>query len=247
MSKDFGKLLLNVGLLPSESKVYLAALELGASTVQNIAKKAGISRTAAYEAIELLKQRGLIADSTVGKRRLFAAEDPDRIVSYLKVEQERFQDTLHDIERSIGSLRLLSGGIRPTVKVFEGEEALYAYFDDVATVKPKEWLEMSNADDVYSHIDEKTLLTARKSLQTVNDSLIRVLITGNPRNPRTGTNIRKIDEAWGTFHGNIAIYDDHIALATYIGKVVVVIVESAALAETMRLMFNLAWKSCESK
>jgi len=247
MPNDFGKLLSSVGMLPSESKVYLAALELGPSTAQNIAKKAGISRTAAYEAIELLKKRGLIADSTVGKRRLFAAEDPDRIVSYLKGEQERFEDTLRDIERSIGSLRLLSGGIRPTVKVFEGEEALFAYFDDVATVKPKEWLELTNVDDVYAHIDEKTLLAARKSLDGIKGGQIRVLITGSPRNPRLGANIRRIDASWGDFHGNIAVYDGHIALATYVGKVVVVIVESPALAETMRLMFNLAWKSCESK
>lgn len=246
MPKDFTTLLSAVGLLPSESKVYLAALELGPSTVQNIAKKANISRTAAYEAIELLKDRGLVADSTLGKRRVFSAEDPDRIVSYLKSEQERFSATLHDIERQVDAMRLLSGGIRPNLKVFEGEEALYAYFDDVASVKPKEWLEITNIDDVYAHIDEKTLLTARKALEGLKGEQIRVLTTGTPRNPRLGVNIRQIDRAWGTFHGNIAIYDDHIAFATYVGRVVVVIFESETLAETMRLMFNMAWKSCES-
>lgn len=245
MPKDFTKLLSAVGLLPSESKVYLAGLELGPSTVQNIAKKANISRTAAYEAIELLKRRGLVADTTVGKRRLFTAEDPERIVSYLKGEQERFSATLLDISRQVDAMRMLSSGIRPAVKVFEGEEALYAYFDDVANVKPKEWLELTNIDDVYKHIDEKTLLTARKALGGVKGSKVRVLITGTPRNPRLDANTRKINDSWGNFHGNIAIYDDHIALATYIGKVVVVIIESPTLAETMKLMFNMAWKSSE--
>ncbi len=247
MPKDFSKLLSAVGLLPSESKIYLAGLELGPSTAQNIAAKAKISRTAAYEAIDMLRKRGLMADSTVGKRRLFTAEDPDRIVSYLKGEQERFTATLGDLERSIDSLRLLSGGIRPTVRVFEGEEALYAYFDHVASVGPSEWLEISNLDDVYAHIDERTLVAARRALQKVKPKNFKLLHRGTLRNPRPGVEFCELDEAWGDFHGNIAIYDEHIALVTYVGKVVAVILESPALAETMRLMFSLAWRTCKAK
>ena len=137
MAKDIQKLLSDVGLLPSESKVYLSTLELGPSTVVHIATKAGISRTAAYEAIEMLQNRGLMSTSTVGKRTLYSSEDPQRIVSYLKGEQQRFAATLSDIEGQVSVLSLLSGGIRPTVKVYEGEEALPAYFDHVAQVKPK--------------------------------------------------------------------------------------------------------------
>lgn len=245
MPKDFSQLLSAVGLLPSESKVYLAALELGPSTVQHIAEKAKISRTAAYEAIEMLHKRGLIADSTVGKRRLFTAEDPDRIVSYLKTEQERNKATISDIERSVDALRLLASGIRPTVKIFEGEEALFAFFDNIASSKPKEWLEISNLDDVYTHIDEKALVAARQVFKTVKPSNIRMIHRGPLRNPHPEAHFQELDSTWEDFHGNIAIYDNNIALVTFVGKVVAVIIESKALAETMRLMFNLAWKGAE--
>jgi len=247
MSQDFRALLISAGLLPSEAKVYLAARELGSSTAQHIAEKAKISRTATYEAIELLKKRGLIAISNIGKKKLFVAEDPDRIVSYLKKEQEKSQNTLQDIERSVDAIRLLSGGTRPTMKVYEGEEALHAYFDHVALVNPKEWYEVTNADDVYGEIDEKTLLAARRSLQNVPPEHIRIIYRGTRKNPRTGVKFAELPESLGDFHGNIAVYDDFIALVTYVAKIVVVIIESPSLAGTMRVIFKAAWESSNKK
>ncbi len=246
MSQDFRTLLISAGLLPSEAKVYLAARELGSSTAQHIAEKAKISRTATYEAIELLRKRGLIAISNIGKKKLFVAEDPDRIVSYLKKEQEKSQNTLQDIERSVDALRLLSGGTRPTMKVYEGEEALHAYFDHVSSVNPKEWYEITNADDVYTEIDEKTLLAARQSLQNVPPENLHILYRGERKNPRKGVQFAKLDDALGLFHGNISVYDDHVALVTFFGKVVVVMIESPILAETMRVLFRATWKNSEA-
>lgn len=246
MAHDYHSLLLSAGLLPSEARIYLAARELGPSTAQHIAEKASISRTATYEALESLQERGLFSISSVGKKNLFVAEDPERIVSYLKKEQEKLNDTIGDIERSVEALRLISGGTRPTMRVYEGDEALHAYFDHVAMVDPKEWLEVTNADDVYGEIDEKTLMAARKSLQKVPPNRIRVLFRGTRKNPRPGVSFKKITNDFGNFHGNIAIYDNHLALVTYIGKIVAVIIESPALADTMRAMFNMAWAAAES-
>lgn len=245
MAHDYHSLLLSAGLLPSEARIYLAARELGPSTAQHIAEKASISRTATYEALESLQERGLFSISSVGKKNLFVAEDPERIVSYLKKEQEKLNDTIGDIERSVEALRLISGGTRPTMRVYEGDEALHAYFDHVSTVSPKEWLEVTNADDVYGEIDQKTLIAARKSLENVPPSRIRVLYRGDRKNPRPGIKFRKLNDQFGNYHGNIAVYDNYLALVTYIGKVVAIIIESPALADTMRAMFNAAWESAE--
>lgn len=244
MSKDIQKLLADVGLLPSESKVYLSTLELGPSTVQHISAKAKISRTAAYEAIELLQKRGLMTSSLLGKKRLYASEDPARIVSYLKAEQQRFSATLSDIERTVDTMRLLAGGTRPTVKVYEGDEALHAYFDHIAQIKPKILEEIANTDEVYAHLDAEALHAARKTYDWSALSF-RLLYRGTIRNPRANAEIRVMKEKFGDFHGNISIYNDYISLVTYVGKPVVVILESKALANTMRVLFNAAWEGCK--
>jgi sugar-specific transcriptional regulator TrmB len=245
MAKDIKQLLSDVGLLPSESKVYLAALELGPSTVQNIAKKADISRTAAYEAIELLQKRGLVSSSTVGKRKMFASEDPHRIVSYLKEEQQKFATTLSDIERQVDALHLLAGGIKPTVKVYEGEEALPAYFGHIAQIMPEKFDEVSNLDDVYSFLGQERIKAARSAYDMGGLKEIRLLHFGDLRNPRPNAQYRRLDKRFGEFHGNIAIYEDFVSLVTFIARPVVVLIESKSIADTLRVMYNAAWESCK--
>lgn len=244
MPKDIKQLLSDVGLLPSEIKVYLGALELGTSTVQNIAKKARISRTATYEAIELLGRRGLISSSNVGKRTMYAAEEPQRIVSHLKEEQRKFSTTLQDIEQQVNALQLLSGGIKPIVKVYEGDEALVAYFDHVAKVKPRTHDEISNLDDVYTFLTTEKIQAARRSHTWDGIKKIRLLHYGELRNPRPGVEFCRLSEKWGEFHGNIAVYDNYVTLVTYVGKIVVVIIESKQMADTVRILFNAAWNTC---
>ncbi len=243
MPKDIEQLLSRVGLLPSESKVYLSTLELGPSTVQHIAAKAKISRTAAYEAIELLQKRGLMSSSLSGKKRLYVAEDPHRIVSYLKGEQQKFAATLSDIEQQVSTLHLISGGIKPTVKVYEGEEALPAYFDHVAQVKPKRFDEVTNVDDVYANLDMETIKKARTTYDWGKLESFRILHRGAPKNPRAGVQFRELTDAFGEFHGNISIYGSFVTFVTYSVRPVVVILESATIAETMRTLFNAAWLS----
>jgi sugar-specific transcriptional regulator TrmB len=243
MAKDIEKLLSDVGLMPSESKVYLGALELGPATVQHIAQKARISRTAAYEAIELLQKRGLMSSSLSGKRRLFAAEDPHRIVSYLKGEQQRFASTLADIENVIGTLHLMSGGIKPAVKVYEGEEALPAYFDQLSKANPDAMYEISNLDDVYSHLDSDTIQASRKAVSWKNITTLRLLHRGTIRHRRDDVEYRELNASHGEFHGDISIYGDFVSLMTFIGRPVVVILESRSVADTMRTLFNAAWDS----
>lgn len=247
MPKNITQLLTDVGLLPSETKVYLGTLELGPSTVQNIAKKANISRTATYEAIELLRKRGLMTSSTSGKRTLFASEDPSRIVSYLKTEQQKFSTTLSDIEQMIGSLQLMAGGIKPLVKVYEGEEAIPAYFDQLKKANPDSMFEISNLDDVYAHLESKTIESSRKAVSWKTIKTLRLLHRGEIRHKREDVEYCKLAERFGEFHSDISIYGNYVSLMTFIGRPVVVILESRVVADTIRTLFNAAWDaSCKS-
>jgi sugar-specific transcriptional regulator TrmB len=59
-------LISQLGLDETEGKVYLALLELGPATVDEITKKAGINRTLGYYALEKLGWYGLV-DRATGK------------------------------------------------------------------------------------------------------------------------------------------------------------------------------------
>ena len=54
----------NLGLSEKEAIIYLASLELGPSTIQEISKKAQIKRSSTYDMIRFLMERGLMSEFT---------------------------------------------------------------------------------------------------------------------------------------------------------------------------------------
>lgn len=242
MPTDIFSLFTSLGLSDSESKVYFASLSLGPAAVQDIAKKAKLSRTATYAAVEALQNRGLMSSYDRGKKRVFAAEEPERAVSHFKEKVHDMQEKIDTLNSILPEIKLMSGGERPAVRFYEGKEALYALFTDVGRLQPESLCEVANLDDVYTYLDFATLGDVRKLLDPTKTK-VRLLHTGNTKNPRAETSYCKVDkEVFGDFHGDIWIYADRVAFVYFIGKIVLVILENQAFADTARFLFNVAWK-----
>jgi sugar-specific transcriptional regulator TrmB len=74
-------------LSEKEAKVYIASLELGLSTIQEIAGKSQISRSTTYEVIESLMEKGLMSALTKGKKKYFSAESPEKLMSLIDIKE----------------------------------------------------------------------------------------------------------------------------------------------------------------
>ncbi len=68
-----------LGLNANESKVYLASLELGESTVQRIAKKAGMKRTTVNSIVNSLLEKGLISKTRSKNKNLYFSSKPKKL------------------------------------------------------------------------------------------------------------------------------------------------------------------------
>ena len=241
MATDFLKLLTSLGLSKTETQVYLASFELGPTSVQEIAKKARISRTAAYEAIESLQKRNLLSSFLRGKKRFFSAEDPERAYKHFKDSVENMSSKLEDLQRLLPEMKMLGGGERPAVRFYEGREALFALFNDVADVNPKRVDEVANMDDVFEKLDNDYLVEVRK---VVDPSKIktRILHRGTlKREPREHVEYCQLPNELGDFHGDIWIYGNRVAFVAFVGKVMAIIIESDSFADTARFLFAAAW------
>lgn len=243
MAMDFMKLLTELGLSPTETRVYLASLKLGPTSVQEIAKHAKLSRTATYDVIAGLQDRGLMSTFERGKKKFFSAEDPERAVAYFKSRVHDLEERIDTFSRSLVEMKMMSGGERPTVRFFEGREAIYALFTDLVSVHPKELLELANIDVVYEGMDENMLLDARKAL---DDSRVKIkmLHRGELRNPRKNAEYCRLLPEFGDFSGEIWIYENRVAFVEFVGKMVTVIIESKTFAEMARVLFNASWAVC---
>ncbi len=244
MATNLEELLVSAQLCKAEAKVYLTALELGTASLTEIAKRSGVSKTSAYEALETLRTRKMVRVTRRGKRGVYRAADPERLVEILRSEAAEQAMTIDDVVRALPLLGALQGGTRPSVMIYEGVEAVYGYFEHLAKIQPESLDEISNVDDIYAWVEKEVLLHARKMYPWVPKKS-RVLYTGTPRNPRKGFELRVLNKAWGTFHGNIAMYGDFVSLVTHTQTPTVIIIESKPLAESLRLLFTIAWRASD--
>ncbi len=72
-------ILKKLGLNNKEVKIYLALLELGTGTIQQIAKKARVTRTNIYDHLGNMKNIGLISEIKHDKKTLLIPEDPRKL------------------------------------------------------------------------------------------------------------------------------------------------------------------------
>src|SRR3989344_477103 len=113
-----------LGLKEKEVGVYLAGLGFGASSVQNIAKKAGIARATTYEIIRILQEKGLFAQATQNKKRVFIAQSPEKILGMLRLQKREVEEKEREFIRIIAALESRVFGQRGGVQVFKGKDGL---------------------------------------------------------------------------------------------------------------------------
>lgn len=119
-----------IGLTPTESKVYLALLELGESKVGDILDRAKLNSGRIYDVLNSLKNRGLISSITKGSVKYFIPSPPDRVRELLKEkikivekEQKDFENILPELSKRFEKLKL-----KTNVEVFLGVDGLKAAY-----------------------------------------------------------------------------------------------------------------------
>ena len=237
------KLLKTLGFTESEGKIYLTSLEMGPASVQDIAKKARVSRVTTYAVIESLTTRGLMSSVEKGKKKLFVAESPDRLVSFVHGRVREMEATLREIESSLQDLKLLQRGEKPVVKLFEGEEGIRAIQDDILKTGPDTIYELGNVDAIHRLFPAGSLKPFKEELdrRKIHTKAI-YLAKETQHTPRANSSVRILPHEQFSFGGDVTVYGNKVALMTYGGKVIGVVVESEELARTMREVFELAWR-----
>lgn len=115
-----------LGLSEKEAKTYLAGLELGPDSAQNIAQKAGLSRPTAYEIIKKLENKGLFKETKEKKKRYFTAQSPETILGILKTQRKEIDEKEREFIRIISVLESKCAGNKSEVKIYKDKEGLKA-------------------------------------------------------------------------------------------------------------------------
>jgi sugar-specific transcriptional regulator TrmB len=119
-----------LGYSPQEAAVYLAALELGGSTATDIAKKARIPRTSANLIIASLNKKGLMTAYIQRKRKMWSAENPEKLLTALKEREVALTEALPTLQ----SLRH-DDAAKPKIRAYTGIDEIHQIMNDVIESK----------------------------------------------------------------------------------------------------------------
>lgn len=97
------KILENIGLTEGESKVYLALLIRGSSTIGSIIKESKVSNSKVYDILDRLNKKGLVGVSIINNKKSFEAKSPSRIKEIIEQKEQEIkevEDLLPSLEKS---------------------------------------------------------------------------------------------------------------------------------------------------
>src|SRR3989338_768250 len=81
------RLLASLGIVGSEAKIYKALLKVHTATPFLLARAAGIKRTTAYHAAQMLARKGLVVEDATKRPRTFSIAGPERVKELVREEE----------------------------------------------------------------------------------------------------------------------------------------------------------------
>lgn len=237
-----------LGFSDKEAAVYLAALQMGLSSVQDIAEKAGVNRATTYLIIDSLLKRGLISSFLKDGRKRFAAESPDKLLSMLRLQRKELEEkekelsailpkllAIHNIESDKPQIRYLEG--------FEGIASVMKFFEETEG----EFVEIVNTDEAdkmraFFQYRARHLEALRQ--RGVSYRVLAVMSEPDfskvPVLP--GGEVRLIPFEKFPLKGDISVRGNTIFMYSFQEKMIGIIITSVDLANTVRQLFNVAWE-----
>ena len=243
----------NLDLSEKEAVVYLASLELGLSTVQEIAGKSQISRSTTYEVIASLIKKGLMCALNKGKKKYFSAEGPERLLTLIDIKEKELEKRKEELKAILPELNELArlSRERPKIKFYEGKQGIRRIQEDLLRTKnlgsTEEFVPLDDAYQLfpahprdYRHGMGKKIKVPGRMIYTSQKGKILPQKKGP-------VEILFIPIEKFPYHTEIAIYAGKVALVSFGRKLTGMVLESEDVANTLRSMFNLIWEALKKK
>lgn len=236
-------ILQNLGLNEKEAKVYLACLELGSATVQEVSDKAGVKRTSVYNFLEDMKARGFITEVKQGKKMLLIAEDPHTLLKKADEQKKQLEEILPEF-LSIYNLPCE----KPKVRFYQGIAGLKQIYEDTLKEGSPIYL-ISDYERMFEAVEQEWMwhYAKRRTEKEIKAFSIakegpqaQEVKTRDAEQLRETRFVKEVD-----FETEINIYGGKVALLSFRSPYAGVIIEDRAIAQTLRSMWKIIWNQAK--
>ena len=242
---DIVRALSELGIHETEARFYVAALELGGAPMRDVAEKAGISRTNAYDVFQRLRQQGLVSEvsGTNSKALMVVAGPPAQLTAMFEERRRKLQQLIPDLNSlHVGSLA------KPRVRYFQGPDGIKAVLDDTLACRSKRLLGMLSMRDLYQVPGREWMddLVKRRIDAGVELKAIRSPINDMHAHwPSSETDLRELRYAPSSFVFSMTtyIYDEKVAIISSQRENFAMTIESTEFATMQTYMFEALWST----
>lgn len=223
-----------IGLAQNEIKVYLTLTDQGSMKAGRIAKLAHMDRSSAYNALQMLLDKGLISYVLIGKVKWFQATGPQRILEYLKEQQDDVITILPELQE-----RHKRKKIEGQVRLFKGIKGVKSVFLDIIRTEKDNYVFGSEGQFSERMPEFAYQFDRMKKEKGIRTQLIL-------RKGRTELDSKTSEHR---YLPNIAespavtnIYGDKVAIIIWTDEPEGIVIENAAVAQAYKSYFDVLWK-----
>lgn len=223
-----------LGLNEKEARVYLAALELGYTSIQKIAQEARISRPTTYQIVKSLKDKGLIAESKNKGKKYFTASSPDRLLGLLRREKSEIEEKEREFLRIIAALKTkYSLGDKREIKSYNDRKIILR---DLLTTQGKKICVLANTESVWPEKERKA--SYQKIGKKIGRLQVRELAARGEQNNLPDYLTRKLIKQ-ELFPETVIICDKVILLSKKSG----IVIENKTVLNIAKSLFEYIWQT----
>jgi HTH-type transcriptional regulator, sugar sensing transcriptional regulator len=135
------EVLKKAGLTDGESKVYLALIKLGESTIGSILEESQVTKSIIYRILERLIEKGLVSYVIKGEFKHYQAAPPNQLLDYIDSQKGKLDETRKDLVKALPELLLR----RSSQKL--NQATIYEGFKGIMTVYEKRFEKLKEGDE----------------------------------------------------------------------------------------------------
>ncbi len=248
-----------IGLTQSEAKCYLALIEMGPLTIQELAQKTGIHRVNLYQVIRGLEAKGAIMFEMKSKyRKRIIPNNPRQLLELVQKKQRVLKKAELKFKEAVPELAgLLQQAEQGTsVRYFEGLDGVKQVFNDILTATT-EVKGFSNVDNLYDlfpldwmddYRHRKSELGIRGKFILPDGKVARSYIQEAylKHGLRNYPELRVLPTKTFTVFAEIDIYDNKLNITSFRkDEPIGVIIDSKIVSKSFESIFDTMWSIAE--
>ena len=235
------KALIQLGLEPKEARLYLASLELGKAGASAIANKAKLQRTYFYDLSKRLVEIGLLQQIKEGRKKLYIATNPEKLVALQKERLSELQAALPELKAIYNTT-----GQKPKVYYYEDWDGIeqinkdtLAYKGEVVAFTTPRFFLAGNKKLSKDHIKKRLAIKQRiRLIGEVSESLEQL----KEKDWKELRETRLLSKEHFSSNVEIGIYGNKVFIVDYKARFGLTI-EGTEIAKTLKQIFSIVWSS----